>query len=315
MSIFVSYSHADKSSVEPIIERLELAFPDTKVFWDRELKGGDITDDRLRKEVSWCQVFVFFASYNSMHEDSYCRHEVSWAKRLRKHIVPYCIFSEPEEVVGYIGGDNLFCIKAGEDFTVGFAKLCGSIFRALGPHVEWHRKQMYMLYSILGKLDDHDYYQEVADAYESGYELHYNWAPSLDPSSMSEERCQEVLDILSMMERLQRDWRKLSDKDRAEIESETHDLADYTIREVGFQKYDEGKEWGYLMFLRRHGRFTHLSLVYDGDGGHTFLMLPRYRNMLEAYNRLHEKESFSLFIHRCLTPNEFIEIINTREWS
>ncbi|MCE2472926.1 MAG: toll/interleukin-1 receptor domain-containing protein [Anaerolineae bacterium] len=70
MSIFISYSHADKTIVEPIIELLELAFPNKYVFWDRRLLGGDDTDAKLREQVRRCQVFVFFASHSSMSENA-----------------------------------------------------------------------------------------------------------------------------------------------------------------------------------------------------------------------------------------------------
>lgn len=291
---------------------LELAFPNKYVFWDKRLLGGDDTDNKLQEQVRRCQVFVFFASNSSMSEHSYCKREVAWARQYDKQIVPYIVYANPEEVVSYLGNNNIFCVIGGG--IESFAKLCGSIFQGFtaATYSEPHRKQMYLLYSILDKLEDDDYYQEAAEAYVSGYELNYDWSLSLD-QSMSEKRCKEILDILHMMARLQADWEKLSDKDKEEVERKTHNLADFTITQVGFQSHGaEAKEWGYLRHLRRHGRFADLSLVYYGDGGHTFLMLPTYRKMLEVFNNMREEHNGLDFFVRNLTPLEFIEIINVQ---
>ena len=86
---------------------------------------------------------------------------------------------------------------------------------------------MLLLYQILDQLDDECSYQDEIDVYERGYELDYEWAPFLDSDPpMNEKRCQEVRDILSMMERLQSDWGKLSDEEKSEIENDTRRLAE-----------------------------------------------------------------------------------------
>ena len=224
MSIFISYSHDDKQHVEEIAALLELAFPNKNVFWDRRLLGGDDTDNKLREQVRRCQVFVFFASHSSMSEESYCRREVTWATQYDKHIVPYIIAVTPEEVVRYLGGDNVFCVAAGG--VESFAKLCGSIFQGFttATYSEPHQQQMLLLYRILDKLDDDYSYENEIDIYARGYELDYEWTPFLDSyPPMNEKRCQEVRDILDMMERLQSDWKKLSDEEKADIEEKnTH---------------------------------------------------------------------------------------------
>ena len=315
MSIFISYSHADKRVVEEIAPLLELAFPNKYVFWDRRLLGGDDTDNKLHEQVRRCQVFVFFASRSSMSEKSYCRLEVTWARQYDKHIVPYIIYVSPEEVVSYLGGNNIFCVVAGG--VESFAKLCGSIFEGFttATYSEPHQQQMLLLYRIWDKLDDDYCYQNEIDVYEHGYELDYKWAPDLDSyPAMNEKRCQEVRDILSMMERLQSDWKELSDEEKAEIEEKTRRVAEITIMNVGFCDWEEPKEWGYLQFLRRRGQFPNIILNYHEygphkEGGGIFPNLPQYRGMLDMYNaaRFHYGD---LWYRRNCTPEDFIEIIN-----
>lgn len=315
MSIFVSYSHHDKPVVEETITLLELAFPNKNVFWDRRLLGGDDTDNRLREQVRRCQVFVFIASQGSMSKSSYCQHEVAWARQYDKHIVPYIISVYPEEVVKYLGGNNIFCVEARG--VESFAKLCGSIFQGFtrATYNESHQQQMLLLHRILDKVDDDYCYENEIDVYEHGYELDYKWAPYLDSyPSMNEKRCQEVHDILSMMDRLQSDWKKLSDEEKAEIEDKTRKSAELTIMNVGFSDIEEAKEWGYLKFLRRRGQFPNLILVHNQygplkEGGDSYPMLPQYRGMLDMYND-RPRDYDNLGFRRTFSPDDFVAVIN-----
>ncbi|MCE2472927.1 MAG: YfbU family protein [Anaerolineae bacterium] len=167
----------------------------------------------------------------------------------------------------------------------------------------------------MDKLDDDYCYNNEIDVYERGYELDYEGAPFLDSyPPMNEKRCQEVLDILSMMERLQSDWKKLSDEEKAEIEEKTRRIAEYTIMNVGFSDYEESKECGYLRFLRRRGEFPNLILILNEygplhEGGGTYPKLPQYRGMLDMYN-YRPDDYDNLGFRRILTPHEFISIIN-----
>lgn len=315
MSIFISYSHDDKQVVEEIATLLELAFPNKYVFWDRRLLGGDDTDNRLHEQVRRCQVFVFFASRSSMRETSYCRREVTWATQYDKHIVPYTIAVNPEDVVRYLGYKNIFCVAA--ESIESFAKLCGSIFQGFttATYSEQHQQQMLLLYRILDKVDDDHRYQNEIHVYEHGYELDYERTPFLDSyPPMNEKRCQEVLDILRMMERLQSDWKRLSDEEKAEIEESTHRLAEYIIMNVGFSDFEEPKEWGYLKFLRRRGQFPDLVLSDNEygplkEGGGTFPNLPKYRGMLDMYDdRPYDFDNRGF--RRNFTPQDFIAVID-----
>ncbi|MDE2776351.1 MAG: YfbU family protein [Chloroflexota bacterium] len=312
MSIFISYSHDNKQIVEQIANLLELAFPSKYVFWDRRLLGGEDTDNKLHEQVRRCQVFVFFASHSSMSENSYCQREVAWAKEYDKHIVPYIFSVNPEEVVRYLGDGNIFCVEGSG--IESFAKLCGSIFQGFttATYSNAHQRQMLMLYQILDKLDDDYCYESEINVYESGYELEYGWAPVSYPP-LNEKKCQEVRDILSMMERLQSDWEKLSDEEKAEIEEKTRG-AEYTIMNIGFSDYEETKEWGYLQFLRRRGWFRDLILVGNEygplkEGGDTFPNLPQYRGMLDMYKaRPDDYDNYGR--RRTFTPDDFITVIN-----
>lgn len=306
MSIFISYSHDDPPVVQETITLLELAFPDKKVFWDKRLLGGDVLDNELRQEVRFSQAFVFFASNNSMHSDSYCQRELNWARTYDTHIIPYCISAAPEDVADHLGDDNVFCIDARTRNYESFAQLCGSVFRAVTPYNESHRMYMYLLYKVLNELDNCAH-QEAIDVYERGYELDYRWTPKFEPP-MSEKQCREVVDILSMLDRLQQDWNGLSEEEKSIVNNEIEN-SDHIISRVGFWANEEGKQLGYLRFLREHGSFTSLTLANNTGNSHGFVNLPKYRKMLQSYNHLMSDERDLVNFDRTFAPNEFVKIL------
>ena len=186
--------------------------------------------------------------------------------------------------------------------------LCGSIFRVVTPHSELYRKQMYMLFSILNGLDDQDSYLEAVEAFEGGYELNYAWPFYFDPP-MNEKECKEVLDILSMLEQLQHDWKQLQDEEKSAVVAQVA-FAEEIIMKVGFWANEEDKQFGYLCHLRKHRRFEHLKLANDSGNTHGILNLPLYRVMLTRFNQLKSDPDSSLrFVRRQLDPDEFIRIL------
>ena len=99
-----------------------------------------------------------------------------------------------------------------ENSTDALAKLYGTLYEAIvnaSPITEFHRREMKLLYEILGKLSgeghDGEYYQDGAEVYESGFEIEFDSYPRLD-DRVSRARCLEVIDMLEMMEHLQRAW-------------------------------------------------------------------------------------------------------------
>lgn len=82
---FVSYSHKDEPVVKPLVEMLSLN--DRKVFWDGQLKPGELWDDVIQSSVKDASVFVLFWCCDT-HASEYVAKEVALALRLKKKIVP-----------------------------------------------------------------------------------------------------------------------------------------------------------------------------------------------------------------------------------
>ncbi len=113
-------------------------------------------------------------------------------------------------------------------------------------------------YQILEHLDPGgaEQYQRAREALESGYELEYDVISShvfKDGSTLSEEACDEVIDVLDMFRALGRSYDELEDK--AGIEERR-------IRFQGFDGNNETEQLAYSRYLARTDRFAELVGAY-----------------------------------------------------
>lgn len=136
-------------------------------------------------------------------------------------------------------------------------------------------------YLILEKLDPEcaDYYAEKRIAIEDGYELHYDACYSnLSNTVLSEEECEEVIDILSM-------YRAITYSVKPEYNIQHHNL-----KFRGFDLNDEyeGKLVSYARyFINTLGRFEELKYgSSQGDFNSHSLKLSTYRKMLSKWESL-----------------------------
>ena len=82
--IFISYSHKDAAKVLPMISAMqEQGF---RVWYDREIEGGDEWFHYVRNHLKNCTAFVVFVSHNSMASKE-CLDEIDYAKRNGKSAV------------------------------------------------------------------------------------------------------------------------------------------------------------------------------------------------------------------------------------
>ncbi len=82
--IFVSYAHADKARVTPIVEKLSKA--GFKVWYDLdELITGTI-QDQLKEYICNCSLFLLFISERSL-QSAYCKAEAELALKKKKSIL------------------------------------------------------------------------------------------------------------------------------------------------------------------------------------------------------------------------------------
>jgi formylglycine-generating enzyme len=87
--VFISYSRVDTTFVEHLIRRVQLAFPDVKIWQDTAphgLIGGDNWWEAILKAVAESDVFIYVLSNESV-QSAYCQAEFTEARRLQKRIV------------------------------------------------------------------------------------------------------------------------------------------------------------------------------------------------------------------------------------
>jgi hypothetical protein len=85
MPIFVSYSREDVTTVKILAEGFEAA--DRTVWYDHNLKGGDIWWSTILRQIRACDVFLFAKSDHSLASQA-CLAELDYAKALQREILP-----------------------------------------------------------------------------------------------------------------------------------------------------------------------------------------------------------------------------------
>ncbi|MEZ0449158.1 TIR domain-containing protein [Cellulomonas sp. ICMP 17802] len=85
MPLFVSYSSRDVAAVRAMVQDLQRAR--LEVWFDEELRGGDVWWDEILGRIRASEVFVFAVSDNSRASKA-CKAELQYARDLGMHIVP-----------------------------------------------------------------------------------------------------------------------------------------------------------------------------------------------------------------------------------
>jgi TIR domain len=87
MKVFLSYSSAQRPLAEKIVELLDSEGHD--VFFDRDsLQAGETFDQRIRKAIGGCQLFIFLVSAESVKHGSYTRTELALVEMLDDSVRP-----------------------------------------------------------------------------------------------------------------------------------------------------------------------------------------------------------------------------------
>lgn len=92
--IFISYSHQDKNTAKNVVAKLRAAESDNQVWFDENLKAGQIWSDKLVEEIIKSDVVLFLISPDSVKSD-YCKQEIAQAQGARKPIIPLMIKTTP----------------------------------------------------------------------------------------------------------------------------------------------------------------------------------------------------------------------------
>jgi len=130
---------------------------------------------------------------------------------------------------------------------------------------------------ILEKLypEEADYYAKHRKAIQEGYKLHYRWIFEHIYDEMSEDECQEVLDILEMYRAFA--WSYMGITGKKEV--------DERLKFEGFDGNNESNQHSYASyFIIELDRFQELlyGKEYNDFNSHMPTM-DRYRRMLEVW--------------------------------
>ena len=326
-TVFMSYSqHDGQEYAERLNELIQSVFSDIRVFWDAQLVAGKDFWSRLHSEVRHCDVFIYLVSNLSTSMPSGCIREFSWACLYEKHVVP-CILptftADPTNISGLPELSQLLYIdlRRGIEYcTTELASLYGTLYDSIlnaSPLTQYHRREMMMLYEILGRLqekeDNDDYFEAGTEVYARGFEYEYDDYPAIY-GRVSNSVCIEVIDILEMMDMLQRSWKEFSDLERKEIQNATNEYVEYTIKQVGFWANEEGEHLSYMRFLNQRGKFTGMTYADNNGNSHTH-NVPIYRAMLQEYSRIKHDDSndfYTIAGRFVLSVKEVIRIIQSK---
>ncbi|MEI8366777.1 MAG: toll/interleukin-1 receptor domain-containing protein [Parachlamydiaceae bacterium] len=113
IKIFLSYSSKTNNSVEVLLNDLS-QFPDYELWIDKKLSGGQQWWDEILLRIRDCDIFILALSQESQDSVA-CSLEYTYARRLRKHILPVLV------------GDNVRMNQLPSELkTVQFINYCNS---------------------------------------------------------------------------------------------------------------------------------------------------------------------------------------------
>ena len=128
-------------------------------------------------------------------------------------------------------------------------------------------------------------YAKHRKAIEQGYALHYSWTVEWFYDEMSEDDCQEVIDILNMYRAIWFSYLAIEDKSGVEDE--------YMLKFKGFDGNEESSQYGYAeYFINDLNRFQELKYGEENrslNSHHSYInsyriMLACWQDMGKPYN-------------------------------
>ncbi len=97
-TMFISYAHKDVEAVSRIVDVIE-AKVDCKIWFDRNLRGGDEYFSVIADSILECEYFIFIVSPNSV-TSNWCIHELEFAMSEQRKIIAIWLeeFAPPPRV-------------------------------------------------------------------------------------------------------------------------------------------------------------------------------------------------------------------------
>jgi len=147
MNIFISYSHDDRSRVEPYVEKLK-KIKSIKTFWDKDILAGQQWLEVLTNQVTASSVLVVFISDKSINSKFVLREVSMVDAKEGAQIVP--IFLDPVENklkstgLGFLLTERV-AIKS---YSMDFNEVCESLINALPQ--EKDKPSSHIMISVMG---------------------------------------------------------------------------------------------------------------------------------------------------------------------
>lgn len=88
--IFISYSHRDRPFMTQFVQRLRRVYGHDAIWYDKDLHGGDLYAQEIRRNISDSEIFVILMSPEAM-QSAYCRKEWQQALGENKAILPVLV--------------------------------------------------------------------------------------------------------------------------------------------------------------------------------------------------------------------------------
>lgn len=186
---------------------------------------------------------------------------------------------------------------------------------SLAPSDRYALMRMNEMMAVLHP-EDQGSYEEDAEAFRQGYVAEYSRIFSQMREELSRRDCEMVWDLLDMLRVLGVSYEALTESDRVGIDEPS-------CHYQGFDRNDalEGSMASYVDYLAGTGRWTWTaddSLRYSDKGDAHMPMLPVYRRMFDAYERVKLDRSVSepnyyAIGWRLLTREEIIVVVNGTE--
>ena len=293
-TIFISYSHTHRESLNILAPQLQNVYGDGSYWYDTAIPGGEDWRDTIRVEIESCQVFLFLMSNQSV-VSPYCLDELRSALQHRKEVLQVLLptltikyeDALPADLHAQLKGEQYVDLRKEFDAAQGYFRdlsrlwgaLNGLVSRRRLPLTTTERWLLHNQFEILQQLNsDHpdyhkNYFQNAREILAQGYEWYYDdIAQHIYTRIFPYSNALEIIHILNMFRDLKFSWEELG---------ETEDI-DRVLEFAGFSGNHETSELVFTRFMMNSmGEFEEL-MPTNKFNSHV-PMLPRYRRMLNVW--------------------------------
>lgn len=217
--IFISYKREDSETHrDALVELLHIIYGRDCLWFDEDIQGGANWQDAITLEIGKCKLFIILISDKSIKSE-WCAKECTLAFEKHKHILPVYLpnftstSKEPELELSDLHKE--LATKQVVDLRKGYSesKISANLWKAVNSYIfdsettlsKMERILLVNQFENLNKASPDQGYEIAAKIFARGYEGHYDDAiPRVSSEVISVDECQEVQDILTMFDFMDR---------------------------------------------------------------------------------------------------------------